>query len=680
MTHLDICRDMLATFCEQWIRQAWQQVDERLCGRAGTLAAPAAANRMIAVIQEIRFRAEGVRSHMARRINENFELFGRSEPNPPTPGDDARDAPEEALALAGIVANAGENCQRELWQLHKRLAVLRGGLPVTDDESPCSPVALCNAFRDAVATVDVDIRVRLAIYEAFGRVFQREAGELYRELNQYLVDAGVLANLRFAVITGGGDDAPADEQPGRPGERRRAVSGQDTALYAELCTLLRQAQPQLANDVPGFRQLLTGCVQVQRTIAGKYALGPEEPIDAEIVQRLIALHSHGDAGSNQYDLEARLRIVLMGRIFAWLGERTELPQATRSVLSALHAPYLKLAVLDAGFFTSPTHPARQLLDLVANEHAHYWASAPRWEMPLKAIHDTVRELALDLSESIASIDHRFQLLREQLLEARGEARRNSEREVRAQEGMAHLLQAQREAILRWQALVREHAITAEANNLLQAPMGNFLSFAWLRYGAGTRPWRVALRLAQGVAVSVRGHRVPVSIDRYRRGQFRVLALIKRSLTLTGYDGILTRDLRDAIYRAQVIAARELTAGRVETPQAAAEMVEPDTASGDLGWLSVGACYRVGESDEAGRRVQLAWKSDNDDLFLFTLANGEKFRLFDTTELGRLVNRGSLRAATPHDPAMSTTALGAVRNELQTIVLRDKLQGAPTDHV
>src|SRR5690606_30158923 len=58
-------------------------------------------------------------------------------------------------------------------------------------------------------------------------------------------------------------------------------------------------------------------------------------------------------------------IDLVGMLFEYMLSDDHLPDSIKALLSYLHTPFLKIAFIDKGFFEQPEHPARVLLNSLA---------------------------------------------------------------------------------------------------------------------------------------------------------------------------------------------------------------------------------------------------------------------------------------------------------------------------
>lgn len=134
------------------------------------------------------------------------------------------DVLEEGLAIEVAARNAGAVGKRELEALRHRLAVLRGGVDAETVEVPVAPEHLLEAFQAGLNEIPaLTTEVKIVIYKNFDRqVLHHTVPEIYKALNDAMVEAGILRDWRPPAPTIRREESPAD-RAGAPAE------GQDEA-------------------------------------------------------------------------------------------------------------------------------------------------------------------------------------------------------------------------------------------------------------------------------------------------------------------------------------------------------------------------------------------------------------------------------------------------------------------
>ena len=106
---------------------------------------------------------------------------------------------EESLQVTNMVSRVKARSTRTLFALEQRLALLNNGQKLLEDANPFGPQALAEAFRLALAPHPLPLRIKLILYTLFDRHVMQGLDTLYEMLNQRLINAGILPNLKFTA-------------------------------------------------------------------------------------------------------------------------------------------------------------------------------------------------------------------------------------------------------------------------------------------------------------------------------------------------------------------------------------------------------------------------------------------------------------------------------------------------
>ncbi len=318
---------------------------------------------------------------------------------------------EESIALQEIATKAEIRHSQLLYALGHRFGVLAGA-PALDAESlPIGPHQICQALRYATACLGIAIDHRLLLYRQFDRLGMVEAGILFGAVNDYLIEKRILRHLQAASRFGGTTpppsqaDAPAAAKPTPP---RTASTPAALAPAADTASRLAASAPPAedARDSQLFqtlRELLAGRREVRgqipvnaaalsdyvasnedlQSVLGSLQTKPAAPmvLGGRLVQRNIA-HLKQDLLNQlrQFTPDGRPpqlsevdtdTLDLVGMLFDFIAKDMRPTSATQSLLTKLQVPVLRVALRDKSFFTRRSHPARQLLNAVA-ETGQYW--------------------------------------------------------------------------------------------------------------------------------------------------------------------------------------------------------------------------------------------------------------------------------------------------------------------
>ncbi|MHB8746453.1 MAG: DUF1631 family protein, partial [Gammaproteobacteria bacterium] len=312
----------------------------------------------------------------------------------------------ESAVIQTLAAKSNNRFLEPLYALSQRFAIVNRGRKLEEAATPAAPAHILHAFSAAVRALRIEPNVKLVLFALFDRVVMSQLAPLYDDLNLYLMKAGVLPNLRPSVIKrpdsgviASGDaavaahDAPTKSAHGGtdPGASTGASMGDE--LFGAIRELLAARRPTpspasgamsagaggAAAVLPYVENtvVLSAISQLQVEQAQADAVVDPTQSQAERVDQpvLEAIRLHLQTQRQRiYDGVDRRRIPqveidvidVVGMLFDCILNDDLLPNAVKALLSRLHTPYLKIAVLDKNLFTSEQHPARRLLDVMAD--------------------------------------------------------------------------------------------------------------------------------------------------------------------------------------------------------------------------------------------------------------------------------------------------------------------------
>ena len=296
---------------------------------------------------------------------------------------------EESLAVTNMVQKIRTSCKQPLYALERRVAELLTVDELKPEDNPFGPEAMCNAFKDACGHIDADVEVRLIILKLFDRYVGAEVERLYCEINDYLVGEGVLPEIRHHVkiqpsaAPAPGASAPDAhrQSPSMAGPQTLETSGAPiiapvnvAATSAALLDALRQVMdvnfvPRSDDPAPHEEQhqFIGQLTSLQHGDA-QGALGELGRLDISNVhagtvnmlrelKQTTAAHGVAEIDIMMFD------VVTM--MFDFILDDDKMPAPMKALIGRLQIPMLKVAILDKAFFARKFHPARKLLNTIA---------------------------------------------------------------------------------------------------------------------------------------------------------------------------------------------------------------------------------------------------------------------------------------------------------------------------
>jgi hypothetical protein len=345
-------------------------------------------------------------------------------------------------------------CGRELYALDQRMAVVLKVAQLDDELNPFGPKAIGNQLNRALTVLDSGLEIKLTLYKMLDQTAGAALLQLYVEINQRLVAAGILPALtnptvpraathRTRVTIESESDSPEASgedvfstlqhliEGGRrggaggpalmPGGPHGPGSGAPTILNVGGAmpgsgsgSLTGIGAMGSGGGGPGgfsgiasstgagfvsLPMLVESLTELQRNNAGGgYALangetGPDG--SGNVVRALRASGTIGNVAPTQ-DLTLEIVSLLIDHIL----EDRSIPDAIKALIGRLQIPLLKVALLDRDLFSRRTHPARRLLDALAAAAIGWYDGLPQSDRLYDKMEEVVHRIATDFVDDV----------------------------------------------------------------------------------------------------------------------------------------------------------------------------------------------------------------------------------------------------------------------------------------
>jgi Protein of unknown function (DUF1631) len=443
---------------------------------------------------------------------------------------------EENIALQEISAKADIRHSQALYALGHRFGVLAGA-PALDAESlPLSPQQICAALRYATACLGITLEHRLLLYRQFDRAAMAEAGVLYSAINDYLIEKRILPNLQLGAARGGftpprmeaprataaaagngaadsraaaaGNGAADSRATPPPAARPATDDTRDSELFHTLRELLAGRRQALDSPPAGTHSDYVASGEDLQTVLGNLQHKPVAPmmLGGRMVQRSIG-HLRQDLLNQlrQFTPDGRPPLLsevdadtldLVGMLFDFIAKDASPTGATQSLLTRLQVPVLRVALRDKSFFTRRSHPARQLLNAIA-ETGHYWIDEAEGESD-RALVEKMQLVVDRAGNEFDGRDELFDELLTDLSRHMGTLARKAEvaerRHVDAAKGRERLDVARDHAGRAVAARLQERKVSRLVRSLLEQAWTDVLALTILRQGEDSDIYRRRLQV------------------------------------------------------------------------------------------------------------------------------------------------------------------------------------------
>ncbi|MDG9922182.1 MULTISPECIES: DUF1631 domain-containing protein [unclassified Pseudomonas] len=752
------CRKLVMNNLAEHLTGLFAQVDDTLFEGAEKAENNKVQSLFFDAMRDLRKLRPQIERSYHQRVAQNFADFLDGKLKAKAQGGDAdsenlslmqNEEYEESLQVTNMVSKVKARSSRALFALEQRLALLNNGQKLVEDANPFGPQALAEAFREALTPHPLPLRIKVILYMLFDRHVMQGLDTLYEMLNQRLIHAGILPNLKFTA-----QRSPSASPPSRPAEGGTTVAAaqapagtvpapafappganqagavqttyaaapiiqapadlsapppQDPGqLLGGLAALLSERRQQdLDAPLPGGTRSIASFAP--RTATSTYSAGellealtrlqqqsastltqrlqgpqPVEDIKVNLQQQLESLSSL-PGQQKLADQEADV-IDLVGMLFDFILDDDNLPHSCKTALSHLHTPYLKVALQDKALFTQHHHPARRLLNTMAQAGVLYGGEGDERGL-LAKIHWVVERVIHGFTGDLLLFDNLLEEFNEFVTTLKHKVELREKRAVEAAKGRDRLLGARQQAVAVIQNVLRDRQLPSVIHNFLELTWADVLVFVLLRHGERSAEWQRAGEVAEQLAWSG----TPLDADgRSRLQNLRVTLLdeLRKGLELLGgyhEDGIrrLLQDIvacQHAVQAQQPQLAAQIKSQLQESPLGAmlgedAVLAEPVKREGqltaraqalikELQQLEFGTWFEFVQGKDT-LTLKLSWFSPTTHNYMFVDHSGQRVAVKPIRQLANEMEQGLARIVAPERSApLVDRALGAIYRVLQ----------------
>ncbi len=706
-------RDIASRGLQQLVGNMFEHVDDALFDLAEKAENNAAQMHYFDGMREVRKRRPMIERSFLGQVSRELSDFAsqRRQPSAPTAAPPvnslelslvADNELEESLAITSMIGKTESRLSRDLYAVNQRLSVICGGLKIDDASNPIGPSALAQAFRMAMRELNADMRVKLIIYKLFDRYALSALDELYRDVNDELIRAGVLPQLRLDPVRSNSTSAKAppssaaraEDAPSAPQGNAETREESDAELLQTLRSLFSArrgptsaAAPASNTPLPTVNELI-GALSVLQSQAASGNAAIHEAGSAQLAhQEVQQLKEHllTQIGSLRGERASQVATIdedtidLVSMLFEFILEDRNLPAEMQALLGRLQIPYLKAAILDRKLFAHRQHAARRLLDSLASAATGWSAEADRDGRLQEKIKSIVDRLLHEFDDDIGIFERLYGELQSFQDAHVRRAELAEQRVAESTRGREKLEQARRRAAREILQRTSGVSLPPLIHGVLTRAWANHLVLTILRQGEDSNEFREGLRFVNEFIASTRPARDPEAKRVLRQCLPGIERALRRGLANVAFQEQDIERLLGQLhtyYRQQLgekIAEAELEAVAATAPLPIPDSVQPlvtdeveataednDAAGFDaladdnevlqqVQALKPGAWLEFKLKDDAVERAKLSWISPMSGRYLFVNRRGLKVADYAPRELAMALIEGQARL-------LETTAL------------------------
>ncbi|WP_428634384.1 DUF1631 domain-containing protein [Sedimenticola sp.] len=756
---LSECRDMVMVYLTTQLNELFEQIEPVFLDFAKKAETNALQVRFFDAINHILSLRDVIEHDFRESIEQGFRAFVQGRPinYPDSPVEETGhielkvvddEALEKHIAIQSLISKTQSNCYQELYALGKRMAVLRGGKKLAEEDIPACPAHTATAFQLAAEALDLDKQILLIVYFLFGKFVLGDAVTIYQSLNDKLIEAGIFPNMTFKAVTPPASPSDPKSAPSAPlpveqprtahAESRQSSATPDSApprhsglgtpsgtgnsvalgeeLFQsihDLLTARRAADPNFSNhpeispdgntvQLKRTPEIVQVIEQIQPQTQADYLPDPESnegipqsiELDTNLIQNVRkTLETERSKLLKELDKNtvptADLdTIELVGMLFEQVLNEEGLANIAKALISHLHTPYLKVAILDRTFLTDEQHIARRLLNMMVE-------AGKRWidEEDLRRgiyypMQESVKTVLAEFKSELSIFDEMFYRLQKQAEELESRAKILEERNQEAAKGRERLESARQRA--------REVIDEKTQGRNLHPVLERFLNHAWLdrmilmllrdpEVESG-KEWASALAVIDSLVKVVDARHNPKAKEWLKKNQKNLIQHIRAGLDSLGNyhhpDSNALYKLLDAVITEQPTKVKEqppaaaAVSNPVIKPIEENEPVTPTKPTGSeqspeekemllkLRDIKFGTWFELIDDNHKLRRLKLSWFSPITHKYMFVDRFGIQAYITPSEELAKQLCTGKASIIKSSGIPFVTQALKTIQAILQ----------------
>lgn len=628
---------------------------------------------------------------------------------------------ESRLAVRNFATVLLRDWKPVLGRLDRRLGWIAGGLELNADSNPISPEHIGVAIHEAFADCELAPEVRLVLIKLCERDLHAPIGKRYEKLDEQLAAAGVMPQMAaprraaprpptprqeldelvqaLETESGAADEGAAPAWARRFADRWAASRGRMQSAQAAQDHAAEGPDGMSGNQgmlLEALHELLqqTRHVREDATSAASVAVGQQRPLSQrEMMSVLSLLQATPSAtlraaiGEDGESLAQRLKsevlsgatrlgvdpaqarldpqdedaIDLVGMLFDVMLDERDLEGRSRELIGRLVVPFVKVAMLDRRMFVQKTHPARKLLNSLAEACEGNTGESQAERVLMGKVEEIIERLVAEFNENLAI----FLTLEEEFRDFLAQHRRRIEiaerRAAETQRGQEKLEVARTRAASELDWRIADTALPQAIGDFLRQPWQHHLTLAVLREGDDGPSVSEALALADGILEEVSEARRQIVGKPWLQAWHPVLRKVFASVGVHADGANAAIDSLHDTLQSIAESRPELERALPELPHVVLPTPPPaDSAGVELGskvdvtdfdnadadrfrGLEIGSWLDFVDKDGKVQAGKLSWVSPISQRLLFVNRRGVRFCVASPEELAVMVRLGRLRA-------------------------------------
>jgi hypothetical protein len=368
-----------------------------------------------------------------------------------------------------------------------------------------------------------------------------------------------------------------------------------------------------------------------------------------------------DPSQARLDPQDEDAIDLVGMLFDVMLDERDLEGRSRELIGRLVVPFVKVAMLDRRMFVQKTHPARKLLNSLAEACEGNTGESQAERVLMGKVEEIIERLVAEFNENLAI----FLTLEEEFRDFLAQHRRRIEiaerRAAETQRGQEKLEMARSRSAAELDRRIADATLPQAIGEFLRQPWQHHLTLTVLREGEDGASVGEALALADGILEEVAEARRQIVGKPWLQAWHPALRKVFASVGVHADAATGAIDALHDTLQAIAESRPELERALPELPQVAlptppvqesapvelggkVDVTDFDNADADrFRGLEIGSWLDFVDKDGKVQAGKLSWVSPISSRLLFVNRRGVRFCVASPEELAVMVRLGRLRA-------------------------------------
>jgi len=553
------CRDMAVERLPQSIQSILDKVQDALFDLGDKTRDDALRRVYYDAMQELRAKRNAIEEEFRQHYLDGFNKEAKRNRNGEEGSDEASsdddelelslvedDDLEEVLAVENMIASIKTSCKQELFGLNKRMGLLLNDPGLEKVDHPMSPEVICFALKEACKEIESRTDVRLVILRLFSKYLANEVDGVYHQINDHLVERNILPSIRPRIRKRSKKRADADSE----GQHSGSSGGQtDNSGPSEKDVFSTLQQLMSANIVRGEASQHGGQTHGQDVpivdVLTKLQHGNAESVIGESDAFDLSALANGSvnilrdlkaiSAANSISHADDMTIDIVAMLFDYILDDESVPDTMKALIGRLQIPVLKVALLDKALFSKKSHPARGLLNTLADAAIGWSEDHDQDDSLYKKVHSVVHRILDEFDDNVNIFAELADELDEFVADEEKKARERAEQSAIAIHAKEQLNLAK--------ALVRDELKRRISEKDVGEFEREFLANHWkqalfvtcVKKGEDSPAWKAAIETMDDLIWSISPKRTAENRNKLVKLLPRLLKLLNSGLNLTSID-------------------------------------------------------------------------------------------------------------------------------------------------